>query len=280
MKFKSLHPQEAIYNWEAADYIVDFAVKNHKRLHGHTLIWDGSVPDWVANYTGDSASWESMVKNHIQTVVSHYKGKIKSWDVVNEALQDNGKYIDNIWYKKLGKDYIARCFIYAHQADPDALLFYNDHSNEASPLKRKAILKLVNNLRSRGVPIHGLGLQMHTRLAQSNEGIAAALTGAAATGLLVHISELDVSIKIGKVRASQFTPELAQLQALKYQFIIKTYNSLPKRQQFGITMWNVSDGDSWLNKSKAPNWPLLFDKDYKPKQSYKAVIEALKTSVP
>lgn len=279
MKFKTLHPTKGQYNWEDADYLVDFASKNGKRIHGHTLIWDGSVPDWVTNLEGDSSVWEQMVKDHIKTVVSHFKGKVKSWDVVNEAIEDNGKYVNNIWLQKLGKDYIARCFIYAHEADPDALLFYNDHSNEASLLKRNAIIKLVKNLQSRGIPIHGLGMQMHTRIAQPNTGIAAALASAARTGLKIHISELDISIKTGKEWPASFTTDLENLQASKYQYIFTTYKKIvPEPQQFGITTWNVSDADSWLGKSNMkPNWPTIFDKNYRPKKAYKAILEALKS---
>lgn len=271
MKFKAIHPSKGVYNWINADYIVDFGVKNNLRVHGHTLIWHGSLPLWISKFQGDSVELEAIMKDHIRTVVSRYKNRVASWDVVNEAFNDNGSYKKTIWYKILGPDYIARAFKYAHEADPNAILFFNENANEASPLKRNAVLKLMKKLMARNIPIHGLGMQMHTRLAQPNSGITTAIKTAAATGLQVHLSELDI-----RIRPYAYSDSTDKAQALKYKFIVTQYNALvPKKQQFGITTWNITDNDSWLNKSKSkPEWPLLFDKNYKPKKAFNAIINS------
>lgn len=271
LKFKAIHPMENKYEWDASDFLINFANENNLRVHGHTLIWHGSLPSWVIKFKGDSAQWETLMKNHIQTVVTRYKGRIASWDVVNEVFNDNGTLKKTIWLEKLGSGYISRAFIYAHQAAPDALLFLNDSANEASPEKRNAIIKLVMKLKKQGIPIHGIGMQMHTRLAQPNIGITMALKTAAATGLKVHISELDI-----RIRPFKYSDSSDKLQANKYKFIFTEYNKIiPKPQQFGITTWNLTDNDSWLNRSgKSLDWPLLFDRNYQPKNAFKAIIKS------
>ncbi|WP_143305152.1 endo-1,4-beta-xylanase [Chitinophaga vietnamensis] len=280
MKFKALHPAENSYTWADADYLVNFAqVNGAKRIHGHTLIWHSALPDWIANYTGDSATLENIMKTHIQTVVSHFKGKVSSWDVVNEAFMDDGTLRKSIWQQKLGDDYIARAFQYAHEADPDALLFYNDYGQEYSPVKRRAIVNMVADFRQRGIRIDGLGLQFHITLTQSDAAINDAISAAAATGLKVHLSELDIRLNNAKVAGLAFTSEMAQQQATKYNTVVKTYHTVvPVAQQFGITTWNVGDADSWIPSFLGgfPDWPLPFDKYYHRKLAYYAIISAVK----
>ncbi len=277
MKFGTLHPSENTYNYTDADEIVALAQANGKRVHGHTLNWYKSLPAWVTNFQGDTQAWENLLKTHIQTVVGKYKGKVASWDVVNEAFEDDGTYRNSIWVQKLGTDYIARAFQYANQADPDALLFYNDYGHEYSATKRTAILNLVNNLKSRGIPIHGIGLQMHTRYNQTDANITSAITSAAATGLKVHISELDVALNPDNVATLTYTASLADQQAAKYKFIVKTYFGIPKAQQFGITTWNVTDGDSWIPAEyNRPDWPLPFDRNYARKAAYQGILDGVK----
>ncbi len=274
MKFAALHPSETVYNWVDADYLVAYAQANGKRIHGHTLNWYASQPTWVTNFSGDSVAWEKMLKSHIQTVVSRYKGKLASWDVVNEYFNDDGTVRQSIWVKNLGPDYIARCFQYAHEADPDALLFYNDYGHEYSSAKRTAIGNLINSFKARKIPIHGIGMQFHMTYTQSDANISAAIDFAAATGLKVHISELDVRVNSNKVQGIVFTAAMAEQQADRYRQIVKAYNTVPKAQQFGITTWNVGDADSWVPSWQgAPDWPLPFDANYLRKPAYKAIIE-------
>ncbi len=277
MKAGVMHPQENTYSWTDADYLVNFAKENNKRVHGHTLIWYKSLPSWITNFQGDAAAWENLFKTHIQTIVAHFKGKVVSWDVVNEAVADDGSLRSSIWLEKLGPDYIARAFQYAHEADPDALLFYNDYGHEYGPTKRGAILNLVNNLKSRNIPIHGIGLQMHTRYTMADNNLASAINTAAQTGLKVHIAELDIAMNPDNIQSLTFSPALAEQQSQKYKFIVKTFNAIPKSQQFGITTWNVSDADSWVPVTyDRPDWPLPFDNNYKKKPAYQGIIDGVK----
>ncbi|MGM9475526.1 endo-1,4-beta-xylanase [Pedobacter sp. GSP4] len=277
MKFAAVHPAKDTYNWSDADYLVDFAIANGKRVHGHTLNWYQSLPDWVNNFQGSTADWENLLKTHIQTVLGHFKGKVVSWDVVNEAIDENGTLRNTIWLQKLGPDYIGRAFQYAHEADPSALLFYNDYGHEYSVTKRTAILKLVSDLKSKGIPIDGIGLQMHTRVTQSDANLASAITTAAATGLKVHISELDISLNPDNVPGASYTVALGEQQAAKYKVIVKAYNSIPKNQQYGITQWNVTDTDSWIPSFyKRADWPLPFDAQYQRKAAYQGILDGIK----
>lgn len=276
MKIGTIHPAKDTYNWADADYLVNFAQQNNQRVHGHTLVWHQSLPDWVTNFSGDSAAWENLLKTHIQTVVTHFKGKVTSWDVVNEAINEDGTLRNSLWRQKLGDDYIARSFQYAHDADPAALLFYNDYGHEYGVTKRTAILNLVNNLKNRGIPIHGIGLQMHTRYTQADNNLVNAINTAAATGLKVHIAELDIAMNPDNVANLVFTASLAEQQKQKYLLITKTFNAIPKAQQFGITTWNVGDADSWIPSNyNRPDWPLLFDNNYKRKPAYYGVLQGV-----
>jgi endo-1,4-beta-xylanase len=277
MKFVALHPAENTFSWTDADYLVSFAQANNKRVHGHTLNWYISLPAWVTNFVGDSAAWENLLKTHIQTVVTHFKGKVTSWDVVNEAFNDDGTLRNTIWVQKLGADYIARCFQYANQADPDALLFYNDYGQEYSPAKRTAIINMITSFKNRGIPIHGIGLQFHIVYTQSDASISATINSAAATGLKVHISELDIRLNTGLVTGLTLSYSLAEQQAAKYKYIVQTYKAIPASQQFGITTWNVGDADSWIPSwQNAPDWPLIFDVNYLRKPAYRAIVEGAK----
>ena len=274
MKFGALHPSENTYNWTDADYLVDYAQANSKRVHGHTLVWYTSLPTWVTNFVGDSTAWENLLKTHIQTVVKHFKGKVASWDVINEDFEDTGVPRNSIWRKNLGNDYIARCFKYAYEADSTVLLFYNDYGHEYSSAKRTAIINLVTNLKSRGIPIHGYGMQFHMTYTQTDANIFAAISSAAATGLKVHISELDIRLNNDKSKTT-FTATLAAEQAAKYKYVVQTFKSqVPVNQQFGITTWNVGDADSWIpGWLGVPDWPLPFDANYLRKPAYKAIVE-------
>ncbi len=274
MKFATLHTAQNTYNFTDADYLVSYAQANGKRVHGHNLIWYTSLPSWVTSFVGDSTAWENLMKTHIQTVVAHFKGKLASWDVVNEDFDDNGVQRNSIWKQKLGSDYIARCFQYAREADPSALLFYNDYGHEYSSAKRTAIVNMISNFKARGIPIDGIGMQFHMTVSTSDANITAAITSAASTGLKVHISELDIRINPSAVQGVVYTTTLGDQQALRYKYVVKTYNALPAAQKFGITTWNVTDADSWIpGWQGAPDWPLPFDANYLRKPAYKGIIE-------
>ena len=203
-----------------------------------------------------------------------FKGKVGSWDVINEEFEDTGVPRNSIWRKNLGNDYVARCFKYAYEADSTILLFYNDYGHEYSSAKRTAIVNLVTNLKSRGIPIHGYGMQFHMTYTQTDANIFAAISSAAATGLKVHISELDIRLNNDKTKTT-FTATLAAEQAAKYKYVVQTFKSqVPVNQQFGITTWNVGDADSWIpGWLGVPDWPLPFDANYLRKPAYKAIVE-------
>lgn len=291
MKLGWLHPAKDTYSFGDADYLISLAEANQQRVHGHTLVWHsfGDVT-WIKNFSGDSTAWENMMKAHIETVLTHFKGKVVSWDVVNEAFNDEGQLRDedptpangqedgSVWARKLGTDYIARAFQYAHAADPEALLFYNDYGQEYSASKLQAIVNMVEDFKVRGIPIHGIGLQMHIGINSDEGGIRTALEELAATGLLIHISELDVNISgFVKNPALTFSGEASEKQKAKYKFVAQTYKEkVPDAQRFGITTWNVGDADSWLRPFiQANEWPCLFDDAYKPKPAYYGFLEGL-----
>ncbi len=291
MKWNSTHPQQDVYNFKDADYIVEFAQSQGQRIHGHTLLWyQFQNISWVKNFQGDSAAWEQLLKNHIQTLVGHFKGKVSSWDVVNEAFRDDdgslrvldkdpGTFDDGcLFARKVGRDYIARSFRYAHEADPDALLFYNEYGQEWSSKKIQSILTMVADFKNRGVPIHGLGIQMHIDINTLNTGIENAIRQLAATGLKIHISELDIRVNPNNSSTFAYTDALQSAQAEKFKFVVKTYRSLvPASQQFGITTWNVSDNDSWIiSYLKKIDYPLLFNSSYQKKKSYAGFLQGLK----
>lgn len=277
MKIGPIHPAENTFFWSDADYLVNFAKSLGIRVHGHTLIWHNSLPSWVTNFQGDAAAWENLFKTHIQTVVAHFKGSITSWDVVNEAFNDDGTLRNTIWLQHLGNDYVARAFRYAHEADPEALLFYNEYGHEYSSAKRTAVNTMVTDFKTRGIPIHGLGLQLHTNSAQSDANLATAINTAAQTGLKIHISELDISLNKDNNQSLTLTDPLSALQATKYKWIVKTFAALPAAQRYGITTWNVGDADSWiLSTYKRPDWPLPFDYNYNRKPAYQGILDGLK----
>ncbi|MFO7853480.1 MAG: endo-1,4-beta-xylanase [Bacteroidota bacterium] len=288
----TIQPKEGVFDFSECDSIVDFAIKNNKRVHGVALNWDlyGNI-DWIKNFHGDSVAWENILKKHIQTVVSHYKGKVKSWGVVNEAFNDDGTLrIDDqtstenrgsIWARKLGKDYIARAFQYAHEADPEALLFYNDFGLHLSKRQKKidAIVNMVEEFQKRNIPIHGLGMQLHIGVSTNNDEIESGMQKLAATGLLVHISEVSILVSDWKKDESLvFTEELQKKQSDKYQFIVQAYKrSVPADQRYGITIWGLRDPNSWVVGRFVPrDWPLLFDENYQKKKAYYGFLNGLK----
>jgi endo-1,4-beta-xylanase len=289
LKWQGTHPEKDKYTFDDGDYIVDWAISKGKRAHGHVLLWHQFPPAWLRNFEGDSATFEALMKDHITTVVKHFKGRIKSWDVVNEAYDNNGLLRDketnpneswqngSVWKQKLGNDFIARAFEYAHAADPKALLFYNDYAQESKPNKNDGIIKMVLELKKRKVPIHGIGLQMHISLKTPNEGIEKALKDAANTGLQVHISELDIIANTNKENPFDYTPEIQAKQKEKFRFVVSAYNRIvPEKQRYGITTWNLTDADSWLLRfHKVPDYPLLFDANYQRKSTWEGFKEGL-----
>jgi endo-1,4-beta-xylanase len=218
-----------------------------------------------------------MLKNHIQTVVSHYKGKVAGWDVVNEAFLDDGSLRPTIWSDHI-PDYIAKSFLWAREADPNVILFYNDYGQDGKPKKMQAILDLVADFKKRNVPIDGLGLQMHVNINSKNEAILEVITKSAATGLHIHFSELDVAVNPKNNPDFVYDDVAKDEQLNKFLLLFNSFKSIPLGQQYGITFWNVGDKDSWLRgyfKRPKEN-PLLFDDSYARKPAYKVLYQTLK----
>ena len=289
MKMGPIHPRENEYFWDRADSIVNFAQENNMKLRGHTQLWHNQVPEWLfVNAQGDTVSKEVMfarMKDHITTIVSRYKGKIHAWDVVNEAISDSPDefYRQSPWYKICGEEYIAKAFEYAHEADPDALLFYNDY-NEIYPVKREKIFKLVKSLKDRGVPIHGLGMQAHLGIYEPVvEYLDSALIRFSALGLPLHITELDVSVYKKEHGRRERTPEddntvfTAAMEQKQIEIYTHCFDVFRKHKDAikSVTFWNISDRRSWLDNFPVRNrkdYPLLFDSDLKPKKAYEQVV--------
>ena len=267
-----LHPGAQDYEWGEADQLAAYCQAHQQRLHGHTLVWHQQLPRWMREFAGSPADWEQLLQDHIQTICRHFRGRVSSWDVVNEAFEADGTLRNTIWRAHLGDGYLEKAFRYAHAADPDARLFYNDYDLESNPVKRRAVLTLLQTLRQRGVPVHGLGMQLHISILHpENTQIAEALREVQQSGLLVHLSEIDVATNpLGN--AGEPTAERLQRQADKLAFVVRTYGELPRAQQYGITFWGVSDRDSWIRGYyHRADYPLLFDDYYQPKPAYCAL---------
>lgn len=276
LKPQYIHPRKDKFDFWEPDHLIDFCKEQKIRLHGHALIWHESNPEWLHRYEGTTAEWDSLLKRHVQTIVRHCSHYIRSWDVVNEAFLDDGSLRDNIWKHKIGDSYFEKAYLYAREADPEALLFYNDYSLEQNGTKLERVLSYINSLREKGVKIDGIGMQMHVHLYKpSIKEINSAAKKIAESGLLVHYSEVDVS-RAGESTFLVSAKKLREQQRLRYKEIVQGYMSLPEEKRFGITLWGVSDNDTWLGEDHVRAKPLLFDTRYRPKPAFCGFLEGLK----
>lgn len=283
MKFESVHPSEDTYTFEAADQIVSYAREHRMKLRGHTLVWHNQTTDWLfEDNRGGLCSKEllySRLQSHIDTVVKRYKNDIYAWDVVNEAISDHeDEWLrPSKWLTIAGAEFIAKAFEFAHAADPDALLFYNDY-NESNPVKRDKIYKLVRTLLDQGAPIHGVGLQAHWNLYDpSLNEIREAIEKYASLGVQLQLTELDVSMfKFDDRRTDLLAPteEMLELQAQRYESIfglLREYKDVIS----SVTFWGAADDYTWLDDFPVrgrKNWPFLFDEQHQPKLAYYSVM--------
>lgn len=289
MKMGPIHPEEKRYFWKDADAIVDFAQQNHLKVRGHTLCWHNQTPRWFfTDSTGKQVTREVLLarmKQHISDVVGRYKGKIYAWDVVNEAVPDNGPdvYRKSKFYEIIGEEYIEKAFEYAHAADPSAQLFYNDYNTESAS-KRDRIYQLVKKLKDKGVPINGVGLQGHWSIYEPTaQELEESITRFASLGLKVQITELDMSVypkeherrERRDTDRSEFTSAMNDKQAAQYNMLFEVFRK-HKNQLTGVTFWNLSDKYSWLDTFPVANrkdFPLLFDQNYQPKKAFAEVVK-------
>lgn len=287
MKMYRIAPEEGTYNWKKADSLVKFTQDNKLRLFGHTLVWHSGTPPWVFKKASQDSVWlADFLKNYIAEYVGRYKGKVAAWDVVNEGFETKGgEYRKTLWYNALGKEYIAQAFRYAHEADPKADLFYNDFNLERDTSKLNGVLKMIEELKEQNVPITGLGVQMHLRMDIPDSLIRESVRKMAATGLKIHFSELDIifnkhdDTQGGGVQLySKITPEMLQEQSKKYESVAAIYrDEVPEEQQFGITFWDFTDRDTWINPFfDLVDWPTIYDTNLKAKPAYYGFLEGLK----
>jgi endo-1,4-beta-xylanase len=284
MKPAPLHPEEYRYFWDDADNIASFAGSNGLLMRGHTLCWHQQTPAWIfKDEEGKTVTKEillSRLKDHITNVVTRYKGKIYAWDVVNEAVDDDdSKFLrETDWYKICGEEYITKAFRWAHDADPDALLFYNDYNTEF-PGKRDKVYLLLKQLIDDGVPVHGVGLQGHWSINYPSEkDLRDAIEKFSSLGLKIQITELDVSVYMPNETNPEdnvFTADREKKQIEKYGMIFRVFREY-KNVITGVTFWNISDKSSWLDNFPVKgrkNYPLLFDQNMKPKKAFLEVIK-------
>ncbi|MCL6500797.1 MAG: endo-1,4-beta-xylanase [Candidatus Pacearchaeota archaeon] len=273
LKFEEVHPKRNSYSFANADKIVAFAEANGMKVRGHTLVWHLQLPEWVADGNYSREEWKNILREHIKTVVGHYKGKIYAWDVVNEAINKDGSLRENVWLEKIGPEYIELAFRWAHEADPEALLFYNDYSIESLNPKSDAVYELVKGLIEKGVPIHGVGLQMHVSIDNlpNLQAVTSNIKRFNDLGLEVHITEMDVRLKLPP------TQEDLTKQAEIYRDMLKVCLSSEKCTAFVI--WGLTDRYSWIPEAfNGYGSALIFDESYKPKPAYYSLLETLKES--
>jgi len=266
MKWDAIEKSPGVRDFSAGDAIVAYAAGHAARVKGHTLIWHGSVPSWVADLS--AADLRIAFESHIRAVGQHYRGRLLAWDVVNEAIAEDGSGLrDTVFLQKLGDGYIADAFRLAHEADPEALLFYNDYGGEGLGAKSDRIYELVKGLRAQGVPIDGVGLQMHVFAngRPSDASISANMARLASLGLLVNISEMDV--RINNVAGSMQTR--LDVQRAAYHDIVRLCVMEPKCH--AVTFWGFTDAHTWI----AGDAPLLYDAQYARKPAYFGVLDAL-----
>lgn len=281
MKMKTIFTGIGEYNFTPGDAIVEFAEANDMQVHAHALIWHLSTPDFLENFSGTDQEFENLIRDYIHEVVGHYKGKVASWDVVNEAVNDeNGGLRNSIYQQRMGDDFIAKCFQFAREADPDVLLFYNDYNIMFDETKLDASLSIIKDMQDRGIDADGIGFQSHLDINfPTRNTIATSLNKAVDLGLLVHISELDIKVNPGREQNIEFNTNLAQRQRTKYIEVVEEFLRLPRENQFAITIWGVIDGQSWIpNFIGAPDFPLLFNDDLSPKSAHTGVAEAIQNA--
>jgi endo-1,4-beta-xylanase len=298
MKWEIIHPEPGRYDFEAADNFVEFGEQNGMFMVGHTLVWHSQAPRWVfEDGNGNRATREQLLarmRDHIHTVMGRYRGRVQAWDVVNEALNEDGTLRQSPWLQIIGEDYLEHAFRFAHEADPQAELYYNDYSLENAP-KRNGAVRLIRDLQRRGAPVHGIGTQLHAWPDfPSNAQLDSTITAFAGLGIQVMVTELDINVlpaafdyqgaDVGmraELRAeldpypdgfpAERQQQLAERYAELFQIFLNHRESISR-----VTFWGVHDGQSWLNNWPVrgrTNYPLLFDRQGQPKPAFDAVVQ-------
>ncbi len=298
MKWERIHPRPGEYNFTVPDSMIAFGQHNGMFIVGHCLVWHQQTPDWVfEDSLGNPLDREALLevlKDHIYTVVGRYKGKVHGWDVVNEAVDEDGQLRRTKWYEIIGEDYIQKAFEFAHEADPGAELYYNDYNIE-QPGKREGTVKLLQHLIANGAKIDGVGIQGHWHLkSPSLEVVDSSFLIYSSLGLKIHITEMDINVLPAPRDAmgADISDTAAYMQAMNpwpeslpdsiHQDLAKRYadifNIFMKHHDVleRVTFWGIHDGYSWKNNwpiRGRTNYPLLFDRNYQPKPAFYAVLE-------
>jgi endo-1,4-beta-xylanase len=289
MKWFVLRPDRATFDFRQGDEVVRFAQAHQMKVRGHCLVWGRYNPDWLTQGHFTTQELSRLLREHILRVMKHYKGRVFAWDVVNEALDENGNVRDSLWYNQpgigstgTGTDYIEQVFRWAHKADPRALLFYNEAEGEGRNRKSDAIYAMVKDFKSRGVPIDGVGLQLHVPTIDADmpaiiAEISSNIARLTALGLQVHITELDVSLPV--VNSQPRAEDLGR-QAEVYRRIVRA--CLNNAGCTAIQTWGFTDKYSWIGSHShgARGQALPFDRAYQPKSAYSALLEELSAGRP
>lgn len=293
LKWALVHPWLGSYDFGPADRYVEFGVKNKMFIVGHNLVWHNQTPDWVfRDALGGPVPRDALLqrmRDHIFTVVGRYKGKIRGWDVVNEAVDEDGSLRKTPWMKIIGEDYLLKAYQFAHEADPAAELYYNDFSME-SPAKRAGAIEVLKKLLASGAPVAGVGMQGHyTMTWPTAQAVEDTINAFSDLGLKVMITELDIDVLPGPTwnpanaaRENPYTnglpDKVQQALADRYAELFKVF--VKHRKQIArVTFWGVTDGDSWLNYMPVQgrtDYPLLFGRGCEPKPAFFAVVRQAK----
>lgn len=294
MKAANIHPRWNSFDFTLSDKLVEFASKHQMKVNGHTLVWHSQLPRFAQQINAVD-SFKNFFETHIQTVAARYRGKVFSWDVVNEALNEDGSLRRSIFWEKLGPDYITEAFRLTAAAAPDAELYYNDYNNE-QPKKRAGCIELIKKVQSAGVRIDGVGIQGHWHLGKIPlQDIEESILAYHALGLKVMITELDMEVLPRYVEGADISLQMAsepgfnpyvngipdsilQQQAEDYanlfKLLLKHADKVAR-----VTFWGVDDGQSWLNRWPVrgrTNYPLLFDRQLRPKPAYHRITDLKK----
>lgn len=301
MKAEEIHPKKDLYDWRDADALVDLAERNGQVITGHCLVWHSQCPYWFfKDDMGNQVTREELInrlRDHIHTVVGHYKGRIKGWDVVNEAILDNGEFRRSLFYKIIGPEFIRLAFQFAHEADPDAELYYNDYGMDGAR-KREAVVRLIKDLKANGCRIDAIGMQSHVAFDTNLQEYEKSITTYAAEGVKVMVTELDLSVlpwpsadfrgaavETNFEYKNELNPYTDGLPAEKAKeqtdFFVKLFGIYLKHKDIisRVTFWGLTDADSWKNGWPVPfrtDYPLAIDRNYEPKPFVKEIIKLSK----
>ncbi len=279
MQMDSLMPKPYEFRWDRLDTVAAFSMKNNLQMFGHALSGHASNPGWLKEEKHDSASLSSFLQEYITTYVERYRDVVTGWNVVSEPIADSsGNFSNNLWYSVLGESYVDQAFVFARKADPRAELFINGFFPETDTLKLNALISLVSQLENRGVPVTGIGLQMHLYTDSPLEMIAIMLNKAADTRLKVYLSEVQILFnRTGRKVSRELTSDMATEQGKMYQHVAEMYrNIIPENQQFGITVLGFSDRNTSLPSPDAPDWPALFDHELRRKPAYFGILNGVR----